>query len=67
MVRNRKRPGVRYQIWLVLLVLKVVNVTTQLPRGLHGHRVVGFISESDSRKFNIDRLEDVATWADEIR
>ena len=67
MVRNRKRLGVRFQLWLVLFVLMVANVHESVAWGLQGHRVVGFISESDSRKFNIDSLEDVATWADEIR
>jgi len=47
MVRNRKRPGVQYQLWLVLLVLMVANVHDSVAWGLQGHRVVGFISESD--------------------
>ena len=47
MVRNRKRLGVRFQLWLVLFVLMVANVHDLVARGPQGHGVVGFISESD--------------------
>ena len=47
MVKNRKRLGVSFQLWLVLLVLMVANVHDSVAWGLQGHRVVGFISESD--------------------
>jgi hypothetical protein len=76
MVRNRKRLGVRFQLWLVLFVLLVANVHDSVAWGPQGHRVVGFISEIHLQpkvkkvileKFNINSLADVATWADEIR
>jgi hypothetical protein len=68
MVRNWKRLGVRFQLWLVLLVLMVSNVHDSVAWRLQGHRVVSFILKAISNlKFNIDSLEDVATWADEIR
>ncbi len=76
MVRNRKRLGVRFQLWLVLFVLLIANVHDSVAWGPQGHRVVGFISESHLQpdikklileKFNINSLADVTTWADEIR
>jgi hypothetical protein len=47
MVKNWKRLGVRFQLCLVLLVLMVANIHDSVAWGLQGHRVVGFISESD--------------------
>ena len=76
MVKNRKRLGVRFQLWLVLFVLLIANVHDSVAWGPQGHRVVGFISESHLQpdikrftfgKFNINSLADVTTWADEIR
>jgi hypothetical protein len=76
MVRNRKRLGVRFQLWLVLFVLLIANVHDSVAWGPQGHRVVGFISESHLQpdikklileKFNINSLADVTTWTDEIR
>ena len=76
MVKNRKRLGVRFQLWLVLFVLLIANVHESVAWGPLGHRVVGFISESyvqpdikklNLEKFNINSLADVTTWADEIR
>ena len=76
MVRNRKRLGVRFQLWLVLFVLLIVNVHESVAWGPQGHRVVGFISESHLKsnnkklileKFNINSIADVTTWVDEIR
>jgi hypothetical protein len=76
MVRNLKRLGVRFQLWLVLFVLLIANVHDSVAWGPHGHRVVSFISESNLQpniktlileKFNINSLADVATWVDEIR
>ena len=71
MVRNRKRLGIRFQLWLVLFVLQIANVHDSVAEGPQGHRVVGFISESHFqpdikrlilRKFNINCLVDVTTW-----
>jgi hypothetical protein len=76
MVRNRKRLGVRFQLWLVLFVLLIVNVHESVAWGPQGHRVVGFISESHLQpnnkklileKLNINSLADVRTWIAEIR
>ena len=47
MVKNRKRLGVHFQLWLVLLMLMVANVHDSVAWGPQGNRVVGFISESD--------------------
>jgi hypothetical protein len=74
MVRNRKRFGTWFQLWLVLLIL--LNVNESVAWGPQGHRVVGFIAESHLQpkvknlileKFNIKSLAGVATWADEAR
>ena len=46
MVRNRKRLGVRFQLWLVLFVLLIANVYESVAWEPQGHRVIGFISES---------------------
>ena len=46
MVRNRKRLGARFQLWLVLFVLLIANVQESVAWGPQGHRVIGFISES---------------------
>ena len=76
MVRNRKRLGVRFQLWLVLFVLLIANAYDSVAWGSQGHRVVGFISESHLQpdikklileKFNINSLADAITWADGIR
>ena len=76
MVRNLKRLGVRFQLWLVLFVLLIANAHDSVAWGPQGHRVVGFISESHLQpdikklileKFNINSLADVTTWVDEIR
>jgi hypothetical protein len=76
MVRNRKRLGVRFQLWLVLFVLLIANVQESVAWGPQGHRVIGFISASHLQpdikklileKLNINSLADVTTWADEIR
>ena len=76
MMKNRKRLGIRFQLWLVLFVLLFANVHDSVAWGPQGHRVVGFISESHLQpkveklileKFNINNLADVATWADEVR
>ncbi len=75
MVRHLKRFGVRFKLWLVLLIL-VTNVHESVAWGPQGHRVVGFIAESHlqpkvkkliRKKFNIKSLADVATWADVAR
>jgi hypothetical protein len=71
MVRNRKRLGVRFQLWLVLFVLLIANVHDSVAWGPQSHRVVGFIYESHLQpdikklileKFNINSLADVTTW-----
>ena len=71
MVRNRKRLGVRFQLWLVLFVLLIANAHDSVAWGPQGHRVVGFIFESHLQpnnkklileKFNINSLADVTTW-----
>ena len=76
MVRNLKRLGVRFQLWLVLFVLLIANAQDSVAWGPQGHRVVGFISESHLQpdikklipeKFNINSLADDTTWADGIR
>ena len=68
MVRNRKRLGVRFQLWLVLFVLLIANVHDSVAWGPQSHRVVGFIYESHLQpdikklileKFNINSLADV--------
>ena len=73
MVRTRKR--VRFQLWLVLILL-VVNAQYSAAWGPQGHRVIGFIAERHLQpevkklileKFNINNLADVATWADGVR
>lgn len=75
MVENRKRFGVRFQVWLVLILL-VVNVQGVAAWGPQGHRVIGSIAESHLQpqvkalilqKFNINSLADVANWADRTR
>ena len=76
MVKNRKRLGVRFELWLVLFVLMVANVNDSVASRPQGNRVVGFISESYLQpdikklipeKFNINSLADDTTWADGIR
>ena len=76
MVRNQKRLGVRFQLWLVLFVLLIANVHDLVAWGPQGHRVVGFISGSHLQpdikklileKFNINSPADVTTWGDEFR
>ena len=71
MVRNLKRLGVRFQLWLVLFVLLIANVHGSVAWGPQSHHVVGFISESHLQpdikklileKFNINSLADVTTW-----
>jgi len=46
MVRNRKRLGVRFQLWLVLFLLLIANVHDSVACEPKGHWVVGFISEN---------------------
>ena len=74
MVRNQKRFGVWFQLWLVLLAL--LNVHDSVAWGPQGHKVIGFIGERHLqpkvkslilKKFNINSLADVATWADVVR
>ena len=75
-MKNRKRLGIRFQLWLVLFVLLFANVHDSVAWGPQGHRVVGFISESHLQpnnkklileKLNINSLADVRTWIAEIR
>ena len=63
------------QFWLVL-ILMVISAPDSSAWGPPGHRVIGFIADSHlnpkvkeliAKKFNINSLADVATWADRTR
>ena len=67
--------GVRFQFCMVLISL-VVNVPDSAAWGPQGHSVIGLIADGHlkpevkeliAKKFNINSLADVATWADRTR
>ena len=67
--------GVRFQFCMVLISL-VVNVPDSAAWGPQGHSVIGLIADGHlkpevkeliAKKFNINSLADVATWADRSR
>ena len=74
-MRNRKRLRVGFQFWLVL-ILWVIHVPDSIAWGPQGHRVIGLIADYHlkpevkdliAKKFNINSLAEVATWADRTR
>ena len=67
--------GVRFQFCMVLISL-VVNVPDSAAWGPQGHSVIGLVADGHlkpevkeliAKKFNINSLADVATWADRTR
>jgi nuclease S1 len=74
-MRNQKRLRIGFQFWMAIIFL-VSNVPDSAAWGPQGHRVMGLIADSHlnpevkdliAKKFNINSLADVATWADKTR